>query len=145
MPNGWVQLPFYATKNAAPEVSPEWDFVGTSANSFKDGASGVLGIPLPPDAARVRKIRVAGEIVKGEVTVTLTRSRVGKNNRRLANGTIQSGKPMRLDEEWEIPAGGQQALRIDDTLSLSIRAAAGKGHRTHIHFVAVQFQRTASY
>ena len=144
MPNGWVQLPCYATRNAAPDVMPEWDFVGFSANSFVEGASGVLGIPIPPDADRVRRVRVAGRIVKGKVTFNLTRSRLGGDNRQLARGSSESGQPADFDLQETVSARDGRIGR-NDTLSLTIYADAGPGHRTHIHLVAVQFQRSPTY
>jgi len=144
MPTGWVQLPFYASKNAASDVYPEWDFDGFSANSFAQGASGVLGIPTPPDATKVRQIRIAGKIVKGEITITFTRSRVGEGNRQLMQETIQSEEPLTVDVK-KLIEGNRRGLTKDDTLTISIRAKEGPEHRTHILFAAVEFQRSGSY
>jgi hypothetical protein len=144
MPSGWVQFPFYASRNADPSVYPEWDYTGFSANSFEQGAIGVVGIPTPPDASRVLKVRVAGKIVKGGIEVTLTRSRLGGSNQQLLLKSITSDKPQDFDEQEPIP-GKLRGITKDDTLSLTIQAQEGAGHQTHVRLVAVQFQRSASY
>ena len=140
MPAGWVQLPFYASRNTAPDVMPEWEIVDFAAESRALGASGVLAIPIPPDADRIRKLRVAGRIERGRVTFNLTRTRLGADHRQLAQGSVQKDQPDDFDVRETVTTAGK--ITNDDTLSLTIYADEGAGHHTRVHFVAVQFQRS---
>jgi hypothetical protein len=74
---GWIRAPFRPVallpdKNKADKHVPPAFLVGaTRAEAPGDGAGGTMAIPLPPEASRVHRFRIAGEENERGMTVQL--------------------------------------------------------------------------
>ena len=137
MSKGWIQFPFFATKNSADEVFPEWQFEGLTAFSGPNGASGSIGIPIPAEATSIRRVRVGGNVIQGEVHIIVARSRLGERNKKLSEITIK--KKGAFNKRLPIKKSLRE-LGPDDAIYARITAKKGNGNRTVVQLVAAEFK-----
>jgi hypothetical protein len=65
---GWVRLPFLPKKSG---TASEFTHAVTHSTSSNTGASGVLEIPVPPGATKIKNLRIAGMNNVGQITILL--------------------------------------------------------------------------
>jgi hypothetical protein len=131
--SGWVRLPFLPKKYASESEFEHHAFYSTSGSS---GAVGILDIPIPPGATKIKKFQITG--VKNSGTILLFLFKTNWNlieNKPVLTFLLLAqpiiGEP--FNEQFNL---NSNIDAVYGTIGLQIKAV----NESEIHLVAVEFE-----